>query len=341
MKKTLCILILLCIGIVNIWSQQNFRIVFYNVENLFDTKDNPKKNDDDFLPQGKQHWTNYRYWKKLNDISKVISSINEGYPPSLVGLCEIENATVLDDLTQKAALNRHKYKYIVTNSSDDRGMNVGLLYQRDEMKILAKKEYRPHFENEPHKKTRNILHVTGKIITGDTLDIFVCHFHSRVEGIKKTNPYREQTAALIKEKVDNLFKVRKKANIIIMGDFNDYPNSSSLLNVLKAKDPASNISNKSLYNLFYNKSENGKNGSYKYRGKWNFLDQFIVSGNLLVLRNNIHIKNKKAYVYSPDYLLEDDPKYGDKKIFRTYLGFKYLGGTSDHLPIYMDLFIQK
>lgn len=326
---------------MNVSAQRNFRIVFYNVENLFDTKDNPKKNDDDFLPDGKQHWTDYRYWKKLNDISKVISSINEGYPPSLVGLCEIENATVLDDLTQKAALNRHKYKYIVTNSSDDRGMNVGLLYQRDEIKILDKKEYRPHFKNEPNKKTRNILHVAGKIVNGDTLDIFVCHLHSRVEGIKKTSPYREQATVLIKLKVDSISKIRKKANIIIMGDFNDYPSSRSVAEVLKAGDPNKNISNKNLYNLFYNEVKDKKTGSYKYRGKWDFMDQFIVNGNLLISDSNIKIKDKKAYVYSSDYLLEDDQKYGGKKPLRTYLGFKYIGGTSDHLPIYMDIIIKK
>lgn len=325
----------------NLSSQRDFRIVFYNVENLFDTKDNPKKNDDDFLPEGKQHWTDYRYWKKLNDISKVISSINEGYPPSLVGLCEIENGTVLSDLTQKAALNRHKYKYIVTNSSDDRGMNVGLLYQRDEMKVLDKKEYRPLFKNEPHKKTRNILHVAGKVITGDTLDIFICHLHSRVEGIKKTNTYREQATYLIKQKVDSLSKIRKKTNVIIMGDFNDYPNSPSISKVLEAKDPNSSLSAKKLYNLFYDKIKHNEIGSYKYRGKWYFMDQFIVSGNLLMPNNNIRVKNKKAYAYNPDYLLEIDQKYGEKKPLRTYLGFKYIGGTSDHLPIYMDLYIKK
>ncbi|MBK5719469.1 hypothetical protein JGH11_01155 [Dysgonomonas sp. Marseille-P4677] len=315
--------------------------MFYNVENMYDTKDNPKTHDEDLTPSGQLRWSNYRYWKKLNDISKVISSVGKQRPPALVGMCEVENDSVLYDLTKRAALRKDKYEYIITNSKDSRGSNVALLYQRDEIKIISKKFYRPIIETAFYKATRDILHVTGKVINGEVLDIFVCHFPSRNEGINKTRPYRIKCAELIKQKTDSLLQIRKNANIIIMGDFNDYPNDISIKETLKAQSIKSYISNKNLYNMYYHKALEKNGGTYKYRGKWNYLDQFIVSGNLLKDNGKTIIKDKEASVFSTDFLLHaDSKKYGGQKPFRTYLGFKYLGGYSDHLPIYMDLQIK-
>lgn len=318
--------------------------MFYNVENLYDTKDNPETNDDDLTPEGNLHWSDYRYWKKLHDISKVIISVGEGYPPALVGLCEIENDSVLFDLTKRAALQRHKYEYVNTKSKDHRGSNVALLYQRDQIKIISRKSYTPHFKDAPDRTTRDILHVTGRVVSGDVLDIFVCHFPSRSEGIKKTRPYRIECARLLKQKTDSLLRIRKKANIIIMGDFNDYPVDISVKETLNAKSLEDPIVKGSLYNMFYHKSlaKTKDIGTYKYRGKWSYIDQFIVSGGLLSPLSNIAIKEKEACIYSADFLLEEDnEKYGGVKPFRTYSGWKYLGGYSDHLPIYMDVIISE
>lgn len=322
------------------FAQKDFRVIFYNVENLFDTKNNPKTNDDDFLPTGKQRWSEYRYWKKLKDLSLVIDSMGKGYPPALIGLAEIENDSVLFDLCKRSPLRKHKYDYIITHSKDDRGMNVALLYQRDEIRILKTSEYIPKFEGHPNKPSRNVLHVTGKVVNGDTLDIFVCHFPSRNEGIKRSAPYRIDVAKLLKKNVDILFYTRRKANIIIMGDFNDYPDDISMRNILEGKSIESKIQAKSLYNMFLHKA-NKKDGSYKYRGKWGFLDQFIVSGNLLNSKNKTKIRDNKASVFNKSFLLEDDVKYGGEKPFRMYSGYKYLGGVSDHLPIYLDLVIKE
>lgn len=318
---------------VSVGAQTPFRVMFYNVENLFDTKDNPRTKDDDFLPDGNQRWSNSRYWKKLHDISKVIIMVGEGRPPALVGMCEIENDSVLYDLTKKASLNRHKYNYVVSNSRDARGMNVALLYQRDELKFISKGEYAPSFNS------RAILHVTGRVVNGDTLDVFICHFHSRVEGIKKTQSYRIESASLLKQKTDSVSKKRKTPRIIIMGDFNDYPNDISLRETLNAQSLKAPISARNLYNMFYHRIKEKDFGSYKHRGKWGCLDQFIVNGGLLTDQGQIKVKNKEAHVYSADFLLQDDKK-GGLKPFRTYSGYKYLGGTSDHLPIYMDLLIR-
>lgn len=321
-------------------AQEQFRVMFYNAENLYDIKDNPKTNDDDLTPAGNLHWTKSRYWKKLNNISKVITSVGGNRPPAIVGLCEVENDSVLYDLTKRATLNRHKYEYVISSSRDSRGSNVALLYQRDQFKILSKKTYRPIITKDYSRTTRDILHIIGKVINGDTLDIFVCHYPSRNEGIKKTRPYRIKCAEVLKQKTDSLFITRKKANIIIMGDFNDYPNDISMHETLGAQGIDKKTSTKCLYNMFYHKTGHDI-GSYKYKGKWNFLDQFVVSGNLLSNSGKIKIKSNTAEVYEAEFLLTDDyKKYGGKKPFRTYLGFKYLGGFSDHLPIYMDLDIK-
>ncbi|MDU1890070.1 MAG: hypothetical protein E6767_05210 [Dysgonomonas sp.] len=338
-KRFLFLYLFFVSAVIYTTAQERFRIVFYNVENLYDTKDNPEKNDDDLTPEGNLHWTNYRYWKKLNNLSEAITSVGNGYPPAIIGLCEIENDSVLFDFTKRASLRKHKYEYIGTYSKDLRGSNVALLYQRDQIKIISKKTYTPVLDSV--RTTRDILHVTGKVVNGKTLDIFVCHFPSRSEGIKKTRPFRIKCAQLLRQKVDSLFKVRKDVNIIIMGDFNDYPNDISILETLKAELIADNIEPNGLYNMFYHKMPDKSIGSYKYRGKWNFLDQFIVSGSLLNPSNKVSIKNKDASVYVVDFLLEaDSPKYGGKKPFRTYSGYKYLGGYSDHLPIYMDIIIK-
>ncbi|MFV0420517.1 MAG: hypothetical protein ACK5KT_17560 [Dysgonomonas sp.] len=340
MKKTFLIFISFVLSLPTV-AQEEFRIMFYNVENLFDTKDNRDTNDDDLTPDGQLHWTNYRYWKKQNDISKVISSVGGKLPPAIVGLCEVENDSVLFDLIRRTGLNRHKYEYIITDSKDSRGSNIGLLYQRDQMKVIDWKSYTPHIE--AARTTRDILHVVGRVVNGETLDVFVCHFPSRNEGIKKTRPYRVACAGLLKQKTDSLFKIRKRANIIIMGDFNDYPSDVSLRDTLSAYPIQEKTDSKSLYNLFYHKSQvkNIDIASYKYRGKWNYIDQFIVSGNLLSNRGEVFIKNREAYVYSADFLLqEDNKKYSGQKPYRTYSGWKYLGGFSDHMPIYINLEIK-
>jgi len=326
------------------YAQEKFRIMFYNVENLYDTADDPDTNDDDFTPESNLRWNDYRYWKKLHDISKVITSVGEGYPPALVGLCEVENDSVIFNLTKRAALQRHKYEYIITDSKDHRGSNIALLYQRDQIRIISKKSYTPVFKDAPKRTTRDILHVTGKIINGDILDIFICHFPSRSEGIRKTRPYRIECASLLKQKTDSLYRIRKQAKIIIMGDFNDYPTDISMKDALGAKNPETGTEPALLYNLFYHKSLDKikLEGTYKYKGKWNYVDQFIVSGSLLTATGSTSIKENKANIYSAGFLLEEDnKKYGGLKPFRTYSGWRYLGGYSDHLPIYIDLLIKE
>lgn len=329
----------LIIHSVEIVSQNDFRIMFYNVENLFDTHDNPLKEDDDFLADGFMRWTPWKYWEKLRNITRVITAVGGMRSPALIGLCEIENDSVLFDLTKRSPLRAQEYEYIITDSPDDRGIDVALLYQRHQFKPLQTREYEIRFSRRNIRPTRNILHVTGEVFNSDTIDLFVCHFPSRSGGQRETEPARIEAAALLKKKVDSLFTLRKNAHIIIMGDFNDHPGNKSLSLILEAGSIQSTIQKDKLYNLFHHRTKDPEFGSYKYQGKWELLDQFIVSGNILMKENSLHVRNNEVHIFRADFLLEDDEKYYGKKPYRTNVGPRYIGGFSDHLPIYMDMVV--
>lgn len=324
---------------IGISAQENFRVMFYNVENLFDTKDDPLKDDDEFLPDGKFRWTGRKYWKKLKNITRVITAVGGMHSPALVGLCEVENDSVVFDLTARSPLRAQKYDYIVTDSPDERGIDVALLYQRDQFKLLEKNEYRISFSDPATGPSRNILHAVGQLVNGDTLDVFVCHFPSRSGGQLASEPARKDAALLLRNKTDSLFCCRGQAHIVIMGDFNDHPNDKSLSCVLEAQMLSDEPNESELYNLFYHRIKETDFGTYKFRGQWEVLDQFIVSGNLLSKNASVFLKNNEATVFKADFLLEEDKK-GEKRPYRTYMGPVYKGGFSDHLPVFIDLIIK-
>ena len=175
-------------------AQSPFRVMCYNVENLFDTADDPCKEDNEFLPDGNRYWTRGRYYHKLRQIAKTISAAGEWDTPALVGLCEVENDSVLHELTRRSPLRAQEYRYLITQGSDPRGINVALLYQRDRFGYIGHEAIPIRFTRERHKQSRDILHVWGKIQTGDTLDVFVCHFPSRYGGEKESEQDRLDAA---------------------------------------------------------------------------------------------------------------------------------------------------
>lgn len=313
--------------------------MFYNVENLFDTVDDPLKNDDDFLPDGFMRWTPRKYWEKQRNITRVITAVGEMESPALVGLCEIENDSVIFDLTRRSPLRNQGYEYVVTDSPDERGIDVALLYQPHQFKLLMNHEYEVKFRMRDARPSRNILHVVGRVINGDTLDVFVCHPPSRYSGQLETEQLREDVALLLRSKVDSIFLIREKANILIMGDFNDYPDSGSLRKVLRAKSVTDFRLDSELYNMFYHRIKERDFGTYYFQGRWGVLDHFIVSGNLLRSSSSLSVKNEEASVFKADFLFESERKSGVKRPFRTNVGPRYLGGFSDHLPIYMDFVV--
>jgi len=309
----------------------HYCIAFYNVENLFDPAKDPEKNDDAFTPSGFYHWTYKRLSKKLNDLSKVFLAINGWEPPDIIGLAEIENANVLGKLCFATGLKAYHYQYVHYDSPDARGIDVALLYRSDRITILESHPVAIIFPFEPNSKNRDILY-TKALIAEDTLHLFVNHWTSRFGGYGATIPKRNYYAQVLRNKVDSLLYINENTNIIIMGDFNDYPTDESMITYLQAKKYNHETDDGTLFNLMF--PFVGKNtGTHKTQEFWGCLDQFIVSKSLLNNKSGWHVKNGEAIIFEAPFLLIEDEKFGGVKTFRTYLGPKYLGGYSDHLPI--------
>ena len=336
MKPKLLIATIYVLFYFPVFGQANFRVMFYNAENFFDTIDAPKKNDNDFLPEGAMHWTVGRYLNKMNNIAKVITSAGEWDTPALVGMCEVESEKALKDLAQYSPLRKMNYRYIITNSPDIRGINVALLYQREKFKYLNHNSYTIRFPHNASKRTRDILHIAGQVSASDTLDVFVCHFPSRRGGEDESEPDRLYAASVLKAKCDSLMRIRENACILIMGDFNDEPSNLSISQVLNAQAVSKDIIQKNLYNLFSSFEKRKNTGSYKYKDQWNMLDQIIVSGNLIAGDQSIRALPQTATVFYRNFMVVDDKIYGGKRPKKTYNGRKHEGGYSDHLPVLVD-----
>lgn len=313
------------------------RLMFYNVENLFDTEDDSLTNDEEFLPAGVKFWSKRRYFVKLNHIASTIVALGGWNPPEIIGLCEIENRMVLDDLCQKTGLKNLNYSIIHKESPDSRGIDVALLYQKNEFKPLYYKPIKVSFSFSPSSTTRDILYVSGICKNNDTLHVFVNHWPSRWGGQLESERRRMETAKILRLEVDAILNSSPNAKIVIMGDLNDYPENKSVTDVLRAKSNFENIAASGLYNLSAYIQQTKNIGSHKYQGEWGVLDQIIVSGGLLIAKSGLKTEKEAAYIFNADFLLVDDEAYSGKKNFRTYLGYKYLGGYSDHLPVLLDL----
>lgn len=332
------ITLLLCslLGILSAVGQTNrFRVMEYNVENLFDCKHDSLKNDIEFLPTALRKWTYHKYQEKLIKLSKVIVAVGEEQVPDLVALCEVENENVLTDLTLHTPLKEVSYRYIMTNSPDERGIDVALLYQPGRFKVLQHQAITINPLKNQHP-TRDILHVTGKIITGDTLDVFVCHLPSRATGAHRSRPHRIHVAQQLKKHCDSLLSIRIEPRILITGDFNDTPEGIIINEILNANMPDKVLSPEQLYNLLPVQVP----GTYRYHGEWSVLDHFLVSGILLDKTKSLYTSLEDATIVTFPFLLERDKKYGGFKPYRTYIGPRYNGGFSDHLPIRLDFHIR-
>lgn len=261
-------------------------------------------------------------------------------PPSIIGLAEIENRKVLNDLTQNTPLGKFNYQIIHKDSPDPRGIDVGLLYRPDYFKPLNYSFIHVFFSFDSTRKTRDIIYIKGIALGHDTIHVFVNHWPSRMKGQARSEHLRDETAKILRHKTDSLFCISKNSKIIIIGDFNDDPDDESIQNNLKALPIKDKIVNGQLYDL----SEKWLKdisviGTIKYKGKWSVFDQVIVSSGMLV-SNSKYLKclPSSASIYFPNFLLTDDKNYSGKTPYRTYNGYKYAGGFSDHLPVYLDLF---
>lgn len=317
-----------------------FRIASYNVENLFDCHHDSLKDDYEYLPEALRHWNYIKYKKKLDNIARVITTVGAWNPPALIGLCEVENDSVMRDLIRYSILREADYRYVMTNSSDIRGIDVALLYQRNLFKLISYQSLSIDKPSKNNRPTRDILHASGLILNRDTLDIFVAHFPSRSGGAKESEPYRLCAAQKLKEATDSIYSIRACPQIILLGDLNDYPGNKSIRKILKAEPlPLSTdtLSPQKLYHLLARKVGKQKNtGSYKFQGEWGLLDHIIVSGTLLQGSSSLYTEEAKANIFSMPFLLNEDKKYGGKQPFRTYQGIRYQDGYSDHLPVWAE-----
>lgn len=236
------ILFLLC-PYISLYGQEGkdtltFRIVSYNVENLFDSRHDTLKNDYEFLPDATRHWNYSKYRKKLDNIARVIIATGGWTPSALVALCEVENDSVMRDLTRYSALREADYRYVMTQSPDERGIDVALLYQRNLFKLLSYQSLPVDKPRKNSRPTRDILHVSGLLLNRDTLDVLVAHFPSRSGGARESEPYRLLAARKVKHAIDSLYTIRRHPQIVLLGDFNDYPENKSVKEVLEAAAPS-------------------------------------------------------------------------------------------------------
>ncbi|MBX2829531.1 MAG: endonuclease [Flavobacteriaceae bacterium] len=306
-------------------SNNHYAIAFYNLENLFDTKNDPTTLDDDFTPHSDKKWNEKRYRKKLKKMGRVISNIGYdevGYSPALLGLAEMENAAVLEDLIASKYLKKKGYDFVHFDSSDERGIDTALLYRKEVFEVIEANNHTVYLNNEFGERdyTRDILYVKGKL-EGQELHILVNHWPSRRKGAEETEYKRVAAAERNLEILQGIYAEEPNARVIVMGDFNDDPDSKSIKTLV----------NDEMYNpmeMLLTKYE----GTLKHRDNWHLFDQIIISHNFLKGHGN-PFRFQKASIFNPEDIKEYKGKFKGMP-FRTYVGKKYLGGYSDHFPVY-------
>ena len=319
-------------------------IAFYNLENLFDTENDPITFDDDRTPDGKDHWTKEIYQDKLKNMARVIAEIGadvSGTTPAIIGVCEVENRTVLEDLVNQKPLIKKDYGIIQFNSPDRRGIDVALLYKK---KLFTPTSYKAkelliYDDNDKSKRvfTRDQLIVSG-ILDGDKINLIVNHWPSRRGGEKRSRSKRIKAAKLNRQIIDSLFSEDPYAKIITMGDFNDDPTSPSIKKYLKAQRKKEGLSIKELYNPMEDIAKKGL-GSLAYRDNWNLFDQIIISTELTKKEFSSY-RFYKAGIYNKTYLVNAHGRYKGYP-YRSYAEGRYTGGYSDHFPVYIYLIKEK
>jgi predicted extracellular nuclease len=308
---------------------QTYNIGFYNVENLFDTIDDPKTEDEWFLPTSETEWNSEKYIKKLADLSKVIDAMNsENGGPDIIGLCEVENYQVVKDLASEPVLKDNHYDVIHFDSPDARGIDVAALYNTTKFKLLDSQPILLSIADDENYRTRDILYCKFEVIDSkNILHVYVNHWSSRRGGAEESSYKRENAAKTLKNHIVENIPQWETQNIIILGDMNDYPTNNSIYAVLEAQELDSESH---LVNLQLDNHIKGL-GTYNYKGEWGCLDNIIVTKGL-----KTKLKTPGAVILKEDWMMYID-KEGNATPNRTYGGPNYYGGISDHLPVYFEV----
>ena len=300
--------IVLCLWVsVAGFAAEPFRIVSYNVENLFHPAHDSLKDDLEWTPEGERRWSFARYYRKEENIARVLTNIGEWEGVDIVGLCEVENALVVKKLCY--TLRRNTYDFVHYESPDRRGIDVALVYKKSRVVPLASK---PYAVDLGEQTTRDILYVCARTDKRDTLHFFVCHLPSQRGGAAETEWKRAAAQEVLQHAVDSVLNVQPKAKIVVMGDINC--------------TPANTI--QGLQNRMIPLAEQGQ-GTHKYNGQWTCLDQFYTSPALDSITT--------VRIYDAEWIQETDEKQTGLRPKRTYNGFHYQDGFSDHLPIILEV----
>ena len=302
-------------------------IAFYNLENFFDAVNDPNTLDDDFTPKGFKKWTQRRFERKAKKLAKAISRIGRDetrHPPVLIGVAEVENHQVIDWLLNQRPLSKLPYDYVHFDSPDERGIDTALLYDKEHFEVVEAEAVPLIIDNVNGERdlTRDILYVKGRLHS-EEVHVFVNHWPSRRDGADKTQYKRMEAAKVILRKMAAIDD--EEANFIVMGDFNDDPNAESI-ELLMQTGKFINPWRKALTPI---------SGSANYKGKWSLFDQILLSHSFLNHEPGTH-GFVKAAIYAPRLLKEWKGPYQGKP-FRTFVGRRYLGGYSDHFPVYVVL----
>ncbi|MCS6904991.1 MAG: endonuclease/exonuclease/phosphatase family protein [Bacteroidia bacterium] len=321
-RRILIAVVIVGVSIVELKAQNTFRVGFYNVENLFDTQNDPSTDDDEYTPASKKEWNSSRLAQKVDSLAKVILQLEV----DLLGLCEVENASVLQLLIKHPLLRNKAYNFVHYDSRYHRGVDVALLYSTLSFEVVRSRAYPLYFDFDTSASTRDILYVCGLIHKNkrDTLHLIVNHWPSR----RNEETYRLVAA----KKVKSIIKEQKLSrSIILIGDFNDEPSDRSIYHILEAKGKLEEIPSSGFYNPFYELKKQGL-GTHSFRGEWHLLDQVILSPDFLTNARGWRYQVASASIFSPSWLRN---QYGEP--FRTYIGDRYAGGFSDHFPVFITL----
>ena len=308
---------------------------FYNIENLYDTIDSPDTDDHEFLPNGSKQWTGDRYWRKLERNARVIAEMGKDLHPrgmAILGLCEVENRTVVQDLVNTAALRDRHYAIVHEDSPDRRGVDVALIHDPELYKVFDHKSYRLAMADTSFR-TRDQLLVSG-VLDGDTTHVIVCHWPSRRGGEKRSEPNRKAAAELARHIIDSLLTENSDAHILLMGDLNDDPVNVSVARFVNATGDRKKAVDKVLFNAMYEPYMKGI-GTLAWRDSWNLFDQIILSP-ALVAGTGGHYKYYGVRIFNEGYLRQTEGNYAGYPL-RTFVGDTYQDGFSDHFPVFVIL----
>ena len=307
-------------------------VAFWNMENFFDPFVDSTRTYNEFTENGTQHWTTSRFYRKRNNLYKAILAFSKGQAVGIMGVCEVENDFVLNALFGLTPLKQYNYRWVHYEGPDRRGIDPALVYSNDLFQLICSEAIPYRNPNDTNMVSRDILYAKFCDFRNDTLHCFVNHWPSKYRGELETVGARNGAAAIVRRKVDSVIRVVPDAKIIVMGDFNDTPDAPCIVQVLGARHPSETHGEEPLVNLFAKSEELGFKGTLKYQDSWMVFDQIIVSKSL-INNDSLYCTSSDARIVHEDFLFQEDATYHGLKLNRTYIGPKYNGGFSDHLPI--------